>query len=142
MADSGLAVAKVQPSLSRVDDRDVMNAILFVLRTGCTWNSLNATGICHSSSAHRRFQEWRAAGVFEEIWRQGLVVYDEHVGIDWDWLAMDGAITKAPLGGSGYGPKPHRQSEIGDQAIGDLRRAERSDRAGDRRRQPPRRQAA
>jgi len=82
---------------SRVPDRDAMNAIFFVARTGCTWNSLNATGICHSSSAHRRFQEWRAAGVFERLWRDGLELYDEHVGIDWEWLTLDGAITKAPL---------------------------------------------
>ncbi len=41
----------------RVNNRDVMNGILFVLRTGCQWNALNATGICTSSSAYRRFQE-------------------------------------------------------------------------------------
>lgn len=29
----------------RVSDRAAMNAILFVLRTGAQWNSLNATGI-------------------------------------------------------------------------------------------------
>lgn len=48
----------------RVDNRRAMDAIFFVLRTGCQWNALNATGICSSSSAHRRFQEWTAAGVF------------------------------------------------------------------------------
>src|SRR5919198_1083122 len=48
----------------RVDDRSAMNAIFFVLKTGCQWNALNATGICSSSSAHRRFQEWNEAGVF------------------------------------------------------------------------------
>ena len=42
----------------RVDDRAALNAIFFVLRTGCQWNALNATGICFSSSAHRRFLEW------------------------------------------------------------------------------------
>ena len=52
----------------RVDNRAAMNAIFFVLRTGCQWNALNATGICSSSSAHRRFQEWRDAGVFERFW--------------------------------------------------------------------------
>jgi transposase len=56
----------------RVPDRDAMDAILLVLRTGMQWNALNATGICSSSSAHRRFQEWEQAGVFHEIWRQGL----------------------------------------------------------------------
>jgi transposase len=39
----------------RVDDRRAMDAIFFVARTGCQWNALNATGICSSSSAHRRF---------------------------------------------------------------------------------------
>lgn len=42
--------------------RRVMDAIVFVLRTGCQWNALNATGLCSSSVAHRRFQEWSAAG--------------------------------------------------------------------------------
>ena len=76
----------------RVPDRDAMDAILLVLRTGMQWNALNATGICSSSSAHRRFQEWEQAGVFHEIWRQGLLAYDAAVGIDWAWLAADGAM--------------------------------------------------
>jgi transposase len=84
----------------RVDDRAAMTAILFVLRTGCQWNALNATGICSSSSAHRRFIEWVEAGVFERFWREGLLAYDELEGIDWSWLSMDGAMTKAPLAGS------------------------------------------
>jgi len=54
----------------RVPDRDAMNAILFVLRTGCQWNALDATGICSCSSAYRRFREWTEAGVFLEFWRQ------------------------------------------------------------------------
>src|SRR5664279_184029 len=65
--------------------------------TGMQWNALNATGVCSSSSAHRRFQECEQAGVFAEIWRQGLLEYDKIVGIDWAWLAADGAMTKAPL---------------------------------------------
>ena len=60
----------------RVPDRDAMDAILFVLRTGMQWNALNATGICSSSSAHRRFQEWVRSGVFEAFWRQELLAYD------------------------------------------------------------------
>ena len=83
----------------RVPDRSAMNAILFVLRTGCQWNALNATGICSSSSAHRRFLEWTEDGVFEKAWVRALDVYDEFVGVDWQWLSMDGAMSKAPLGG-------------------------------------------
>jgi transposase len=83
----------------RVDDRKAMDAIFFVLRTGCQWNALNATGICSSSSAHRRFQEWAAAGVFQKLWALSLEEYDVLKGIDWSWQSMDGAMTKSPLGG-------------------------------------------
>ncbi len=101
---------------SRVPDRDALNAILLVLRTGMQWNALNATGICSSSSAHRRFQEWTEAGVFEEFWRQGLLRYDELQGIDWEWLALDGCIGKAPLGGDETGPNPTDRAKKGRSA--------------------------
>lgn len=94
----------------RVPDRKAMDAILFVLRTGCQWNALNGTGICSCSSAYRRFREWTDAGVFETFWRKGLTRYDGLKGIDWSWLAMDGAMTKAPLAGS---KKPGRTRPIG-----------------------------
>lgn len=92
----------------RVPNRAAMDAILFVLRTGCQWNALTATGICTSSSAHRRFQEWREAGVFLELWRQGLLAAKGLEEIDWNWVSMDGAMTKAPLGGGENRPKPYR----------------------------------
>jgi transposase len=83
----------------RVPDRKVMDGIFFVLKTGCQWNALNETGICSSSTAHLRFQEWVKAGVFRKLWRKSLVRYDEKKGIDWSFLSMDGAMTKAPLAG-------------------------------------------
>jgi len=103
-----------------------MDGIFFVLRTGCQWNALNATGICPSSTAHDRFQEWVAAGVFQKLWAAGLQEYDELKGIDWSWQSMDGALTKAPLGGEKNRPQPHgsgqrrRQTKPVD---GGLRRA-------------------
>jgi transposase len=83
----------------RVDDRQAMDAIFFMLRTGCQWHALHETGICSSRSAHRRFQAWTEADVFVALWEQGLVEYDARHDLDWAWLAMDGARTKAPLGG-------------------------------------------
>ena len=92
----------------RVDDRQAMDAIFFVLRTGCQWGALDATGLCSHSAAHRRFQEWTEADVFVALWEQGLVAYDALQGIDWEWLAMDGAMTKAPLGGEKGGQESDR----------------------------------
>jgi putative transposase len=59
----------------RVDDRKAMDAIFFVLRTGC---------------------QWTAAGVFVTSWAQGLEEYNELTGLGWEWLTMDGAMTKSP----------------------------------------------
>ena len=120
----------------RADDRKCMNAIWFVLRTGCQWEALDATGICPSSTAHDRFQEWAKAGVFHQLWKDGLLEYNQHKGLDWAWQSMDGAMTKAPLGGEkmwteshGSGPK-RRQTQPAD---GGERRA---GRRGGGRRQP------
>jgi len=59
-------------------------------------------------TAHSRFQEWTAAGVFQKLWAMALEDYDELKGIDWSWQSMDGAMTKAPLGGGKNRPKPYR----------------------------------
>ena len=83
----------------RTPDRVCMDAIFFVLRTGCQWKALDATEFCPGSTAHDRFQEWVAAGVFLEMWKAGLLEYDYFEGIDWSWLSIDGSMTKAPLGG-------------------------------------------
>ena len=119
----------------RVPDRDAMEAILFVLRTGCQWNALNGTGLCSSSAAHRRFQEWTAAGVFQTLWRRALRRYDREFGLDWRWLAMDGAMTKAPLGGEKNGAEPYGPRQRRQQTQPADQRRRRPDRARDRRRQ-------
>lgn len=83
----------------RVPDRQCLDGIFFVLRSGCQWKALDSTGICSGSTAHARFQEWVKAGVFLKFWQTGLQEYDELKGMEWDWLSMDGCMTKAPLGG-------------------------------------------
>lgn len=87
--------------------RQVMDAILFVLRTGCQWKALDATSICPGSTAHDWFQKWVEQGIFLNLWKQGLTEYDELKGIDWAWQSMDGAMTKAPLGGEKNRRKPY-----------------------------------
>lgn len=91
----------------RKDDRVCMDAIFFVLRTGCQWRALDATAICPGSTAHDRFQAWEKAGVFRKLWEVGLAEYDELKGLDWSWQSMDGTMTKAPLGGGKNRFQPH-----------------------------------
>ena len=91
----------------RTPDRRCADAIFYVLRTGCQWAALDATDLCPHSTAHDRFQEWVAAGVFLKLWQAGVEQFDELKGVDWRWLSMDGAMTKAPLGGEKNRAQPH-----------------------------------
>ena len=100
----------------RKPDRVCADGIFYVLRTGCQWKALDATGICPGSTAHDRFQEWVEAGVFLRLWQAGVERFDELHGVDWAWLSMDGAMTKAPLGGEKDGPQPYRPRQRRRQA--------------------------
>ena len=95
-----------------VSDRQAMNGIFFVLKTGCQWKALDVTGICPGSTAHDKFQKWRKAGVFKGFWKRGLQTYDECKGIDWKWQSLDASFAKAPVAGSKKNrQKPHRSRE-------------------------------
>src|ERR671927_750700 len=125
----------------RVPDRAAMDAIFFVLRTGCQWKALRETTICSSAAAHRRFQEWTRAGVFAAFWREGLLAYDALRGIDWTWLALDGAMGKAPLGGGKNRPQSDGSGQARGEALGADRRPRRPPRGDHRRGEPQRPQA-
>lgn len=103
-------------------DRDCADGIFFVLRTGCQWEALNATGICPHSTAHDRFQAWVEAGVWQKLWAVLLVEYDELHGLDWSWLSVDGSMTKAPL--AALGEKKRAQSDGPRQARRETQRGD------------------
>ncbi len=112
----------------RIPDRQCADAIFYVLRTGCQWEALNHTELCAKSTAHDRFQEWVDAGVFLKLWHAGVEQFDELQGIDWHWLSMDGALTKAPLGGK----KTRSQSDGSWQRRGQAEPADRGTRSAHR----------
>ena len=70
----------------RVNLRQVMDGIFYVLRTGCQWKALPRE-FGSGSTVHRYFQEWTERGVFGKAWRQMLARYDRRRGIGWHWQA-------------------------------------------------------
>ena len=100
----------------RVPHRPVMDGIFYVLRTGCQWKAVPPE-FGSGSTLHRRFQEWVRRGVFRKLWQAGLLEYEALRGVQWDWQSIDGAITKAPLGGGKNRPQSHRSGQIGDQTL-------------------------
>jgi putative transposase len=93
-----LPAPKPHPKGSRParSDREMLGAMLYVLRTGIQWNALPRS-IGASTTVYDRFRAWERAGFFTRLWAAGLSEFDELVGIDWTWLALDGAMTKAPF---------------------------------------------
>jgi putative transposase len=94
-----LSLQKLHPKGGRPAraDRQMLGAMLYVLRTGLQWNALPHE-IGASTTVYDRFRQWERAGVFERLWAAGLEEFDELVGIDWEWQSLDGAMTKAPFG--------------------------------------------
>ena len=95
--------------------RQVFEAIVFVLRTGCQWKALPAERFGSASAIHKRFLEWEKAGFFEAVWKAGLAEYDDMQGIAWRWLSVDGAMMKAPLAQEAVGPNPTDREKKGKQ---------------------------
>ena len=93
--------------------RQIFDGVLYVLRTGCQWRALPRQAYGPASTVHARFSQWVRSGMFCEAWQRTLTYYDEVVGIDWKWQALDGAITKAPLGGEATGPSPVDRAKQG-----------------------------
>lgn len=94
------------------DPRKVIEGILYILRTGCQWNAAPRE-FGSGKTLHKYFQKWSRSGLFKKMWKAGLSEYDEVKGIDWQWQAADGAITKAPLGGQASGANPTDRAKRG-----------------------------
>ena len=87
-----------------------LEAILYVLRTGCQWSELPAV-YPPKSTVHDRLTAWSETGILEALWKTVLVEYDDLKGIGWEWLSADGCITKSPLGGEATGKKSDRSRQ-------------------------------
>lgn len=101
--------------------RQVADGVFYVLRTGCQWKAAPAE-FGSGSSLHRYFQVWVRRGVFRKLWRLGLLEYDRRKHIQWRWQSLDGAMTKAPLGGEKNREKPNGSWQVGHQTLAGHRR--------------------
>jgi transposase len=97
--------------------RQVLDGIFYVLRTGCQWKAAPPE-FGSGSTLHRYFQRWQKQGVFRKLWQDALREYDDEVGIDWEWQSLDGSMTKAPLGGKKDRQEPHGSGQDRHQAVG------------------------
>ncbi|MEQ8225705.1 MAG: transposase, partial [Candidatus Eremiobacterota bacterium] len=55
-----------------MEDRKAMNAIFYILQTGCPWKLLPKS-LGAGSTVHNRFKVWKKAGVFKNLWNNGIM---------------------------------------------------------------------
>lgn len=93
--------------------RQVLNGLLYVLRTGCQWKSLPKEWFGASSSLHAYFQAWQQAGVWQGVFQLLVRYYDKRKRIQWRWQALDSKSVAAPLGGEKTGKNPTDRGKLG-----------------------------
>jgi len=84
------------------DRRQVLNGVLWILRTGAPWKDLPPRYGPYQTS-HRRFQNWVRSGVMEKL----LLTLAEHLreagGLDLKECFVDGTFVPAKKGGAASG---------------------------------------
>ena len=86
--------------------REVLNGILWVLRTGAPWKDLPERYPSYQT-CHRRFQQWVRDGTVEKILRALAEDLETRGDIDLSEAFIDGTFAPARKGGSASG-KPRR----------------------------------
>lgn len=81
----------------RADDRQTLDAILFVLRSGCRWCDLPRE-LGSSTTAWRRLKAWEEQGVWENIWRGVLASLEAKEKLEWAQAFLDGSFVPAKKG--------------------------------------------
>jgi len=97
--------ARKKPGRPRNDDRPIFNGLIWLARTGAQWEQVPRQ-FGAKSTVNARLLEWVEYGCFARAWARLLDVYDDEVGLQWEWQAADGCIVKAPLGKRGRMERP------------------------------------
>ncbi len=105
----------------RADPREMLNGIIYRMRSGCQWNHLPKE-LGDDSTIHRTFQRWVELGVLHGIWADLVEGCEELGGVNWEWQSADCAMGKARLGGMPLVPTPQTLARPGANEVSSSRR--------------------
>src|SRR5215207_2544250 len=89
------------PGRRPADDRAALAGIVFVLKTGITWNQLPTSLVgCSGVTCWRRLRDWTEAGVWPALHAQLLDQLRALGELDLDRCAVDGSHVRALKGGT------------------------------------------
>ena len=85
----------------RLDDRTVLAAIVYLTQAGCSWWKLpEAMFGVSRPTAHRRFTEWTAAGLWPRLHQAILDRLGAAGAVDWSRAVVDSISVRAEKGAS------------------------------------------
>jgi transposase len=89
------------PGRRPIDDRAALAGIVFVLKTGITWNQLSTSLVgCSGVTCWRRLRDWTEAGVWPALHELLLAQLRATDRPDLDRCAVDGSHVRALKGGT------------------------------------------
>ena len=89
------------PGRKRLDDRAVLNGILYVLHSGIAWEDLpQQLGFGSGMTCWRRLRDWNDAGVFDQLHQLLLARLHAADQLDWSRAVIDGSHVRALKGGT------------------------------------------
>ena len=95
------------PGRRRLDDRKVLNGILFVLTTGIAWQRLpQELGFGSGMTCWRRLRDWQKAGVWQQLHELLLARLRQAGRLDLSRAVCDSASLRALLGATKPGRAP------------------------------------
>ena len=83
----------------RRSDRDVLEGILWILKTGARWRDMPGH-LPAPVTCWRRLRDWEEDGVRDAVWRAFIATPGKDGLPDWQECFMDGSFAPAKKGGS------------------------------------------
>jgi transposase len=102
------------PGRKPLDRRKVLTGIVFVLKTGISWDDLPPDlGLGCGRTCHDYLQKLQEAGAWEQLHLRLLSQLNRAGSLDWNLGIVDSTSAKAPLGGAETGPNPTDRRKLG-----------------------------
>jgi len=99
-----IAVKPAETGRPRRDGREMLNGVLWILRTGAPWRDLPER-YGPWQSVYEYFTTWRADGTYDRVLEALQIRLDREGKIDWDLFCIDGTNVRASRAAAGASKK-------------------------------------
>ena len=96
-----------------IDDRVVLEGILYVLKTGIRWEYLPRQFGCSGMTCWRRLRDWQQLGIWQRLHETLLAELNAADKLDWSRGVIDSSLVRAVGGGKKTGPSPTDRGKLG-----------------------------